>query len=121
MRRPRASSRQPMEAAARPLPRLDTTPPVTKMYFADTASPLNCGFGWRTGWARSSIAECGRVGKWVCGADFPACGTSRLWKDDGTKEDHRFVGGRDSDGGFVCTDEAADQFCCDREYPSAHS
>jgi hypothetical protein len=46
-----------MEAAARPLPRLDTTPPVTKMYFADNASPLNFGFGWRTGWARSSIAE----------------------------------------------------------------
>src|SRR5689334_12478858 len=33
--RPRLSSRQPMEAAARPLPREDTTPPVTKMYFAD--------------------------------------------------------------------------------------
>jgi hypothetical protein len=27
-----------MEAAAKPLPRLDTTPPVTKMYFADIAS-----------------------------------------------------------------------------------
>src|SRR6476620_8603949 len=62
-RSPRASSRQPMEAAARPLPRLDTTPPVTKMYFADTASPLNFGFGWRTGWARSSIAEWRRRGK----------------------------------------------------------
>jgi hypothetical protein len=24
-----------MEAAASPLPKLDTTPPVTKMYFAD--------------------------------------------------------------------------------------
>jgi hypothetical protein len=24
-----------MEAAARPLPKLDTTPPVTKTYFAD--------------------------------------------------------------------------------------
>ena len=33
-----------MEAAARPLPRLDTTPPVTKTYFADIdATPLlNC-------------------------------------------------------------------------------
>src|ERR1700760_3486345 len=34
-RRPRLSSRQPMDAAARPLPKLDTTPPVTKTYFAD--------------------------------------------------------------------------------------
>src|ERR1700748_78004 len=41
-RRPRASRRQPMEAAARPLPREDTTPPVTKMYFADmSATSLN--------------------------------------------------------------------------------
>ena len=33
-----------MEAAARPLPKLDTTPPVTKTYFADidATSPLNC-------------------------------------------------------------------------------
>src|SRR5688572_11166490 len=29
---PRASSRQPIEDAANPLPRLETTPPVTKMY-----------------------------------------------------------------------------------------
>src|SRR5580700_6425884 len=43
-RSPRLSSRQPMEAAARPLPRLDTTPPVTKTYFADidATSELNC-------------------------------------------------------------------------------
>src|ERR1700748_2700502 len=43
-RKPRLSSRQPMEAAARPLPKLDTTPPVTKTYFADIAatSLLNC-------------------------------------------------------------------------------
>src|SRR5664279_5239586 len=34
-RRPRLSSRQPIDAAARPLPKLDTTPPVTKTYFAD--------------------------------------------------------------------------------------
>src|ERR1700683_380287 len=33
MRRPRLSSRQPMEAAATPFPREETTPPVTKMYF----------------------------------------------------------------------------------------
>src|SRR5215471_20803644 len=31
---PRLSMRQPIEAAASPLPREDTTPPVTKMYFA---------------------------------------------------------------------------------------
>src|SRR5580698_3872782 len=43
-RRPRLSSRQPIEAAARPLPKLDTTPPVTKTYFADIAatSLFNC-------------------------------------------------------------------------------
>src|ERR1035441_10800809 len=43
-RRPRLSSRQPIEAAARPLPKLDTTPPVTKTYFADigATSLLNC-------------------------------------------------------------------------------
>src|ERR1051326_237019 len=39
--RPRASSRQPMEEAARPLPRLETTPPVTKMYFG-IGSPFPC-------------------------------------------------------------------------------
>src|ERR1017187_9359699 len=38
---PRASSRQPMEAAARPLPSEDTTPPVTKMYFADISASAN--------------------------------------------------------------------------------
>src|SRR5580658_720091 len=31
--RPRLSSRQPIEAAATPFPREETTPPVTKMYF----------------------------------------------------------------------------------------
>src|ERR1700684_3341396 len=31
--RPRLSSKQPIEAAATPLPREETTPPVTKMYF----------------------------------------------------------------------------------------
>src|SRR5580704_6218799 len=57
-RRPRLSSRQPMEAAARPLPRLDTTPPVTKTYFADidATSFLFVWFG-RTWWAHSSMAE----------------------------------------------------------------
>ncbi len=34
-----------MEAAAKPLPNEDTTPPVTKMYFADTFTrPLDCEF-----------------------------------------------------------------------------
>src|SRR5580658_8795213 len=32
-RRPRASSRAPMDALARPLPIEETTPPVTKTYF----------------------------------------------------------------------------------------
>jgi hypothetical protein len=47
-----------MEAAARPLPRLDTTPPVTKTYFADidATSFLVVWLG-RTWWARSSMAE----------------------------------------------------------------
>src|SRR5580700_7414954 len=31
--RPRLSSKQPMEAAATPFPREETTPPVTKIYF----------------------------------------------------------------------------------------
>src|SRR5258708_28092244 len=45
---PRLSSRQPMDAAARPLPREDTTPPVTKTYFADMrSSPLL--FDWILG------------------------------------------------------------------------
>src|SRR5215467_14639617 len=39
--RPRLSNRQPIEAAAKPLPREDTTPPVTKTYFAAmNSSPL---------------------------------------------------------------------------------
>jgi hypothetical protein len=39
--RPRLSSRHPIEAAAKPLPREDTTPPVTKMYFAAMNSSLD--------------------------------------------------------------------------------
>src|SRR5215469_15396746 len=42
-RRPRLSSKQPMEAAAKPLPKLDTTPPVTKTYFADIAATSSPG------------------------------------------------------------------------------
>src|SRR5580693_3956069 len=56
--RPRLSSRQPIEAAASPLPKLDTTPPVTKTYFAVIAATSLFGFGiGRTGWAQSSMAE----------------------------------------------------------------
>src|SRR6202167_789675 len=40
MRRPRLSSRQPMEAAATPFPREETTPPVTKMYFGPVGKAL---------------------------------------------------------------------------------
>src|SRR5512138_2533368 len=42
-RYPRASSSAPMDAAARPLPSEDTTPPVTKIYFAAKSSlPFSC-------------------------------------------------------------------------------
>src|SRR5271170_709066 len=40
MRRPRLSSRQPIEAAATPFPREETTPPVTKMYFVPMGKAL---------------------------------------------------------------------------------
>src|SRR5262245_16260129 len=40
-RRPRASRSEPMEAAASPLPRDDTTPPVTKMNFVLTSGLLS--------------------------------------------------------------------------------
>src|ERR1700722_3125157 len=56
---PRASSRQPMEAAARPLPSEDTTPPVTKMYFADMSATSLFVFEVCAGWARLSIAGSG--------------------------------------------------------------
>src|SRR5256712_12320423 len=39
-RKPRASRSDPIEAAARPLPNDDTTPPVTKMYFGATSASL---------------------------------------------------------------------------------
>src|SRR5713101_2442970 len=43
-RRPRSTRRRPSEAAAMPLPRDDTTPPVTKMYFVElTNSPPSVG------------------------------------------------------------------------------
>src|ERR1700749_191346 len=65
--RPRASRRQPMEAAARPLPSEDTTPPVTKMYFADipaTSSVVKFGCAWC---ARPSISQTFSAG---CGAAY---------------------------------------------------
>src|SRR5215470_19569395 len=52
---PRLSSRHPIEAAARPLPKEDTTPPVTKMYLADIASSLNFGLESCAGWRAQSI------------------------------------------------------------------
>src|SRR5882757_7189567 len=59
---PRASSRQPMEAAARPLPSEDTTPPVTKMYFADmSATSLNV-MEFCAVWALLSMAGMGGGG-----------------------------------------------------------
>src|SRR5580704_4719711 len=39
-RRPRLSSRQPIDAAATPLPREETTPPVTKIYFGPVRKAL---------------------------------------------------------------------------------
>src|ERR1039457_3744614 len=65
---PRASSRQPMEAAARPLPSEDTTPPVTKMYFADISASANLVvlIGHACG-ARLSIAGMGGGGNGLAG------------------------------------------------------
>src|SRR5262245_6752901 len=40
-RKPRPSSREPMDAAASPLPSEDTTPPVTKMYLVVTSRLLS--------------------------------------------------------------------------------
>src|SRR3954465_2121669 len=44
--RPRLSSRHPIEAAARPFPKDETTPPVTKMYLAGMRAPLNVFLNW---------------------------------------------------------------------------
>src|SRR5436305_8504388 len=49
------SSRQPMEAAASPLPSEDTTPPVTKMYFADIVSSPQLCLEICAGWCAQSI------------------------------------------------------------------
>src|SRR5579871_6102563 len=68
---PRLSSRQPMEAAASPLPKEDTTPPVTKMYFADIRSSLYFVLESCAGWgARLIMAEKFRDGNGGC------CGSS---------------------------------------------
>src|SRR3977135_2790226 len=50
-RSPRLSSSAPIDAAARPLPSEETTPPVTKMYFVFVICPLVI---------RSSLARRGR-------------------------------------------------------------
>src|SRR4051812_40335904 len=51
--RPRASSSEPMEAEASPLPRDDTTPPETKMNFVFFAAPRGEGALIATpGWLR---------------------------------------------------------------------
>src|SRR5437660_10369211 len=62
---PRASRRQPMEAAARPLPSEDTTPPVTKMYFADMSATSLVDFLICAWCARLSMAGFGDGGKWL--------------------------------------------------------
>src|ERR1700730_2277499 len=52
-RRPRFSSRQPIDAAATPLPREETTPPVTKIYFGPIRSvPFAKKHVWN--WVNSS-------------------------------------------------------------------
>src|SRR6266567_2830522 len=71
---PRASSRQPMEAAARPLPSEDTTPPVTKMYFADMSATSLDELEICAGWARLSIAGSAAGSN---GVEFPDLGSVR--------------------------------------------
>src|SRR5271155_1475276 len=92
---PRASRRQPMEAAARPLPSEDTTPPVTKMYFADMSATsldelevcawcarlsiagLGCGGNGLTfegNPGRNRLGICTRCGSGSCGVDAYLCG-----------------------------------------------
>src|ERR1700751_2844816 len=53
--KPRLSSRHPIDAAASPLPKEDTTPPVTKMFFADIASSLYFVLGKMCRWRAQSI------------------------------------------------------------------
>src|SRR5262249_33449701 len=54
-RRPRLSSRHPMDAAAIPFPSDETTPPVTKMYLAMSFRALQgsfkqLGYALQVGW-----------------------------------------------------------------------
>src|ERR1700733_12098191 len=67
-RSPRASRRHPMEAAARPFPNEDTTPPVTKMYFADMSATSLDELEVCAWCARLSIAGLSGRSKWqiVC-------------------------------------------------------
>src|SRR3954465_2681863 len=53
--KPRLSSRHPIEAADSPLPSEDTTPPVTKMYFADIVSSPQLCLEICAGWCAQSI------------------------------------------------------------------
>src|SRR3954470_11746387 len=70
---PRLSSRQPMEAAASPLPNDETTPPVTKMYLAGMLAPLIC---FLLGLLVAALQPSGRTlatGHWQLAADFGGC------------------------------------------------
>src|SRR5262245_7218511 len=58
---PWPSSRQPMDADARPLPREETTPPVTKMYLVGTALLLAHASRARGQEAPDAIEILGRV------------------------------------------------------------
>src|SRR5216684_5917840 len=95
---PRLSSRLPMEAAASPLPSEDTTPPVTKRYFADmSSSPLNADgvFGGRLPGAHGNY----RLGRGSCRgaqpimAENPCEAKSKPEANRGTgKSGHREIG-----------------------------
>src|SRR5689334_19589677 len=58
-RKPRLSSKHPIDDAARPLPRLETTPPVTKMYLGIRFSigyVVITGFGRISGFVFAVVA-----------------------------------------------------------------
>src|SRR5438270_14064523 len=74
--RPRLSSRQPMDAAASPLPNDETTPPVTKMYLAGMVDPLNVFLGGLLGLLMEILQPgcCSlATGHWQLAADFGGC------------------------------------------------
>src|ERR1039457_7720028 len=104
---PRASSRQPMEAAARPLPSEDTTPPVTKMYFADISASayLVVLIGHACG-ARLSIAGMTGGGNGLAGWDFKSDGRPAVWGQTGSRE--VVVAGEDQG----CCPAGAAAACC---------